>query len=68
MTTTQNSPKTHYTPKEVARELGRHVNAIYKAIHRGALRADQLGERGEYLIPLSELQKKLPGTFGDGRD
>lgn len=45
-------------PKEVARELGIHVSAVYRAVERGQLPAVRLSESGAIRIPRSALDPR----------
>jgi excisionase family DNA binding protein len=47
-------------PKEVARELGLHVSAIYRAVEAGRLPAVRLSETGAIRIPRSAFEPRKP--------
>jgi excisionase family DNA binding protein len=48
----------YLAPKEVARELGLDVSAIYRALERGDLAAVRLTPRGAIRIPRSTLEPR----------
>lgn len=59
--TKEESAEAWMTPREVARELGVSVRAIYDLIHSGQLRAKEkrslIGKRRFWLVPSSEVER-----------
>lgn len=48
---------------QFAEAVGVHPETVRRSVRRGAIKAVRLGDRGNYLIPISELQRLCdPGS------
>lgn len=65
MIATADPPET-FSPKELAAEVGVHVDTIRRMLKRGTIKADQPGGKNHGItIPIREAKRCYPTVFGD---